>query len=58
MATMKLRIGCAFCYSGIIMIGLLCNLIAMKFYPLTKEKMAEIQDEVAAIKMKAMAENA
>lgn len=57
-ATMKLRIGCAFCYSGIIMIGLLCNLIAMKFYPLTKEKMAEIQDEVAAIKMKAMAENA
>ena len=37
---------------------LLCNLIAMKFYPLTKEKMAEIQDEVAAIKMKAMAENA
>ena len=57
-ATMKLRIGCAFCYSGIIMIGLLCNLIAMKFYPLTKEKMAEIQDEVAQIKMKAMAENA
>ena len=57
-ATMKLRIGCAFCYSGVIMIGLLCNLIAMKFYPLTKEKMAEIQDEVAAIKMKAMAENA
>ena len=56
--TMKLRIGCALCYSGIIMIGLVCNLIAMKFYPLTKEKMAEIQDEVAAIKMKAMAENA
>ena len=57
-ATMKLRIGCAFCYSGVIMIGLICNLIAMKFYPLTKEKMAEIQDEVAQIKMKAMAENA
>ena len=57
-ATMKLRIGCAFCYSGVIMIGLICNLIAMKFYPLTKEKMAEIQDEVARIKMKAMAENA
>ena len=55
---MKLRIGCAFCYSGIIMIGLLCNLIAMKFYPLTKEKMEEIQDEVAQIKMKTMAENA
>ena len=27
-----------------IMIGLVCNLIAMKFYPLTKEKMEEIQD--------------
>ena len=30
----------------------------MKFYPLTKEKMEEIQDEVAQIKMKTMAENA
>lgn len=29
------------------------NLIAMKFYPLNKEKMAEIQDEIAAIKAKA-----
>ena len=43
---------------GMIMIGLVCNLIAMKFYPLTKEKMEEIQDEVAQIKMKTMAENA
>ena len=40
------------------LIGLVCNLIAMKFYPLTKEKMEEIQDEVAQIKMKTMAENA
>ena len=29
------------------------NLIAMKYYPLNKEKMAEIQDEIAAIKAKA-----
>ena len=43
---------------GIVIIGLICNLVALKFYPLTKEKMAEIQDEVAQIKMKAMAENA
>ena len=56
--TMKLRIGTALCAYGVIMIGLVCNLIAMHFYPLTKEKMAEIQDEVVKIKMKAMAENA
>jgi len=30
----------------------------MKFYPLTKEKMAEIQDKVAAIKAAAAAEEA
>ena len=34
-------------------IGLVCNLIAMKFYPLTKEKMEEIQDAIAEIKAKA-----
>lgn len=38
---------------GIVILGLLCNLIALKFYPLTKEKMAEIQDEIAAIKAQA-----
>ena len=42
---------------GIVIIGLLCNLVALKFYPLTKEKMAEIQDKIADIKAKAMAEN-
>ena len=41
---------------GMIIIGLLCNLVALKFYPLTKEKMAEIQGEIAAIKAKAMQE--
>ena len=41
---------------GMIVIGNVCNVIAMKFYPLNKEKMEEIQDEIAAIKAKAMAE--
>ncbi len=41
---------------GMIILGLLCNLVALKFYPLTKEKMEEIQDEIAAIKAKAMQE--
>ncbi|MDQ0222128.1 MFS transporter [Streptococcus moroccensis] len=39
-----------FCLCGFIIIGYLCNIIAMKFYPLTKEKMEEIQDEIARIK--------
>ncbi len=30
--------------------GLVLNLVAMKFYPLTKEKMEEIQEEIARIK--------
>ena len=42
---------------GMIILGLICNLVALKFYPLTKEKMAEIQGEIAEIKAKAMAEN-
>lgn len=37
-------------------IGLVCNLIAMKFYPLTKEKMEEIQESIAEIKAKAQVE--
>lgn len=36
---------------GIVIIGLICNLVALKFYPLTKEKMAEIQTEIARIKV-------
>lgn len=39
-----------FCYLGLPMIGWILNVIAMKYYPLTKEKMAEIQDEIARIK--------
>lgn len=41
---------------GMIILGQLCNLVAMKFYPLTKEKMEEIRVEIAAIKAKAMQE--
>ncbi len=44
-----------FCYLGLPAIGWLLNLVAMKFYPLTKDKMAEIQDEIARIKAEAMA---
>lgn len=41
---------------GMVILGLICNVIALKFYPLTKEKMEEIQEEIAAIKAKAMNE--
>lgn len=40
---------------GLVLIGLICNIIAMKFYPLNKEKMEEIQEEIAAIKEQNMA---
>ena len=40
-------------YFGMPAIGWLCNVVAMKFYPLTKEKMEEIQEEVARIKLEA-----
>ncbi len=55
-ATMSLRIGVAFLAYGMLILGLIANLIALKFYPLTKERMAEIQGEVNAIKMKATAQ--
>lgn len=35
---------------GILIFGYLCNIIAMHFYPLTKEKMESISDEIAKIK--------
>ncbi|GHU89226.1 sugar transporter [Spirochaetia bacterium] len=35
---------------GMLIIGFLCNVIAMKFYPLTKEKMVEIQAHIIEIK--------
>ncbi len=43
---------------GIVIIGLLCNVVAMKYYPLTKEYMASIQDKIAEIKEKSIKENA
>ena len=58
LVTPELRFGVAFLAYGLLLFGLLCNLIAMKYYPLTKEKMAEIQDKVAAIKAAAAAEEA
>lgn len=45
-----------FCMYGLLIIGLVCNLIAMKFYPLTKEKMESIQAEIAEIKKKSQNE--
>lgn len=42
-----------FCFFGLILFGLICNLIAMKFYPLTREKMEEIQEKIAEIKAQA-----
>ena len=39
---------------GLIIMGQICNLIAMKFYPLTKEKMEEIRGEIEKIKAEAM----
>lgn len=46
-----------FCMFGMVIIGLICNVVALKFYPLSKEKMAEIQGEIAEIKAKAVAGN-
>ena len=41
---------------GMISVGLIMNLVGMRFYPLTKEKMEEIQVEIAAIKERVMLE--
>ena len=43
------------CFIGAPMIGWICNIIAMHFYPLSKEFMAEIQEKVAEIKRQAQA---
>ena len=42
----------SFCLVPII--GWVCNLVAMKFYPLSKEKMEEIQERIAQIKAEAL----
>lgn len=38
------------CFIGAPVVGWICNVIAMKYYPLTKEKMEEIQEKIAEIK--------
>lgn len=45
-----------FCLIGAPIIGWILNLISMKFYPLTKEMMASIQERIAEIKEAAKAE--
>ena len=39
-----------FCFLGEPVIGWILNVIAMKFYPLTKEMMTSIQEKIAEIK--------
>lgn len=39
-----------FLFIGIPIIGWICSLIAMKFYPLDKEKMIEVQEKIADMK--------
>ena len=56
--SVELRNVALFLAYGMIIIGLICNLIAMKFYPLTKEFMAEIQDKIAEIKKKSQKQEA
>ena len=53
--TPELKAVGVFCLYGIVIVGLICNVIAMHFYPLTKEKMEEIQDEIIRIKAKGAA---
>lgn len=43
---------------GFPVFGLVCNLISMKFYPLDKAKMEEIEETIAEIKAKSAEENA
>ena len=44
------------CFLGAPVVGWICNIVSMKFYPLTKEKMEEIQDRIAEIKAQAAKE--
>lgn len=52
----KLRVGVIAVAYGMLILGLICNVIALKFYPLTKEKMEEIRVKVEEIKRKAAQE--
>ena len=50
----EILIATLICFIGMPAIGWILNVVAMKFYPLNKEKMAEIQDEIARIKAESM----
>lgn len=52
--TPALVLGVCFLAYGVIILGQICNLVAMKYYPLSKEKMEEIREEVMRIKAEAM----
>lgn len=52
--TPELKLVGVFLSYGLVIIGLIFNVVAMKFYPLTKEKMDEIRDQIAEIKAKYM----
>jgi len=41
------------CFLGMPMIGWILNVVAMKYYPLNKEMMTSIQDEISRIKAEA-----
>ena len=48
--SLQLKVVGVFLMYGLIVFGLICNLIAMKFYPLTAEKMEEVRRQIAQIK--------
>ena len=48
--TPQLKIVGIFLMYGLVSIGLLVNVIAMKYYPLTAEKMEEVRERIAEIK--------
>jgi len=51
--SVAILIATLFLFLGLPMIGWILNVVAMKFYPLSKEKMESIQDEIACIKAEA-----
>ena len=55
--TLSLRLTGIFLTYGMLVIGNIFNLIAMKHYPLTKEKMVEVQEKIAEIKAAHAEEN-
>lgn len=55
--TVPLKAVGVFLTYGMLVIGFIFNIIAMKFYPLTKEKMEEIQEKIVRIKAESGEEN-